>query len=101
MATLDTHTIIKQLISSGVKEKEAEIWVANFVSKSEFLEAEKDKRVLATKSDIDIIKGEINNIKENMATKTDVVEIKTDLKWLKAAIVGIFGLLLKIAFFTS
>ena len=92
MATIDTHTIIKELIVSGVKEREAETLVSNFVSKSEFLELERDRLGLATKVDI-------NNIKEVMATKTDIAEIRIELKWLKAAMIGIFGLLIKIAFF--
>ena len=92
MATIDTHTIIKELIVSGVKEREVETLVSNFVSKSEFLELERDRLGLATKVDI-------NNIKEVMATKTDIAEIRIELKWLKAAMIGIFGLLIKIAFF--
>jgi len=59
MATTDTHSIVKALVASGVKEKEAEVLVSNFVSKSEFLELEKDRLGLATKHDLEVLKNEI------------------------------------------
>jgi hypothetical protein len=59
MAAIDTHTIVKELISSGVKEREAEVIVSNFVSKSEFLELERDRLGLATKSDLTEIKYDL------------------------------------------
>jgi len=43
MAAIDTHTIVKELVSSGIKEREAEAFVSNFVSKSEFLEMGRDR----------------------------------------------------------
>ena len=59
MAAIDTHTIVKELIGSGVKEREAEVIVSNFVSKSEFLELERDRLGLATKHDLEVLKNEI------------------------------------------
>lgn len=90
MSTLDTHTIIKELVHSGIKEQEAEVLVSNFVSKSEFLTLEKDRLGLATKHDIQLLRSEIELLKS---------EIKTEQKWIKVAILGILGLLVKIAFF--
>ena len=43
MAAIDTHTIVKELVSSGIKEREAEAFVSNFVSKSEFLVMGRDR----------------------------------------------------------
>ena len=83
MAAIDTHKIIKELVSSGVKEKEAEVLVSNFVSKGEFLELEKDKLGLATKHDIELLK----------------TEIVTEQRWIKALMLLVLGLLIKIAFF--
>jgi len=98
MATIDTHTIIKELIVSGVKEREAETLVSNFVSKSEFLELERDRSGLATKNDINLLQKDIELAKNEF--NTSLVKIDIELKWLKAAMVGIFGLLIKIAFFS-
>jgi hypothetical protein len=98
MATIDTHTIIKELIVSGVKEREAETLVSNFVSKSEFLELERDRSGLATKNDINLLQKDIELAKNEF--NTSLVKIDIELKWLKAAMIGIFGLLIKIAFFS-
>lgn len=83
MITLDTHAIVKDLVASGVPEKQAEVFVAKFVPKEQL--GDLDERV-ATKADIAEVKVEITSI-------------KTDLKWMKAALIGIIGLLVKLAFF--
>ena len=103
MSTLDTHTIIKELVHSGIKEKEAESLVSNFVSKSEFLTLEKDRLGLATKDDILILSKETKNDIQLLQSEIELLksEIKTEQKWIKAAILGILGLLVKIAFFPN
>ena len=91
MAAIDTHTIVKELVSSGIKEREAEAFVSNFVSKSEFLEMGRDRLGLATKHDIDLLKTEFN---------ASLGKIEVEQRWIKAAMVGVLGLLIKIAFFS-
>ena len=65
---LDTHKLIEELIDTGVKKKTAEVFVRG-------INEAKDN--LATKSDI-------ANLKDIMATKIDVSEAKYDI--LKAII---------------
>jgi len=89
MAAIDTHTIVKELVSSGIKEREEEAFVSNFVSK--FLEMGRDRLGLATKHDIDLLKTEFN---------ASLGKIEVEQRWLKAAMVGVLGLLIKIAFFS-
>lgn len=48
MAKINTHTVIKDLVASGVPEKQAEVFVAKFVPKEQL--GDLDERV-ATKDD--------------------------------------------------
>ncbi len=57
MALIDTHSIIKELIESGTSKKEAEIFVKRFVAKDEVNWL---KNELATKHDINELKSDIN-----------------------------------------
>ena len=57
MALIDTHSIIKELIEAGTSEKEAEIFVKRFVAKDE---VNCLKNELATKHDINELKSDIN-----------------------------------------
>jgi hypothetical protein len=57
MALIDTHSIIKELIEAGTSEKEAEILVKRFVAKDEVNWL---KNELATKHDINELKSDIN-----------------------------------------
>ena len=102
MAAIDTHTIVKELVSSGIKEREAEAFVSNFVSKSEFLEMGRDRLGLATKHDIDLIRQEMQSSAELLKHefKASLGKIEVEQRWIKAAMVGVIGLLIKIAFFS-
>ena len=82
MASLDTHSIITELIASGTSEKQAEVFVSRFAVKEELHSVEKDQAQLATKMDIVKLESKIDNININM-------------KWQSAAILLVLGLLLK------
>jgi hypothetical protein len=71
MTTIDTHTIIKELITANVPEKQAEVFVKRFVIKEELDAVEKEHSELATKADI---------IRLENATKADLLATKTELK---------------------
>lgn len=98
MAYLDTHEAIKILIKEKLfNDKQAEA-IVNIVNKRD--------GTLATKADIDLVKKDVEHIKEQMATKSDISNlsnglelIKKDFLWIKALLVGVMGLLVKIAFF--
>ena len=100
MAAIDTHTIVKELVSSGIKEREEEDFVSNFVSK--FLEMGRDRLGLATKHDIDLIRQEMQSSAELLKHefKASLGKIEVEQRWIKAAMVGVLGLLIKIAFFS-
>lgn len=99
MSTLDTHTIIKELVHSGIKEQEAETLVSHFVSKSEFLALEKDRLGLATKHDISLISKDIELLREEF--KSYFNKIENEQKWLKALGLLILGILVKMVFFPN
>lgn len=63
MATIDTHTVIEELIASGTPKKEAEVFVKNFVIKEELSSIEKERSQLATKMDIVKLESSIKDIK--------------------------------------
>ena len=100
MAAIDTHTIVKELVSSGIKEREEEAFVSNFVSK--FLEMGRDRLGLDTKHDIDLIRQEMQSSAELLKHefKASLGKIEVEQRWIKAAMVGVLGLLIKIAFFS-
>jgi hypothetical protein len=68
MITLDTHAIVKDLVASGVPEKQAEVFVAKFVPKEQL--GDLDERV-ATKADIVEVRSEL---------KSDIIELRSELK---------------------
>lgn len=68
MITLDTHAIVKDLVASGVPEKQAEVFVAKFVPKEQL--GDLDERV-ATKADIVEVRSEL---------KCDIIELRSELK---------------------
>ena len=78
---IDTHAIIEELIDSGVKKKQAEIITRAINSQSDNV---------ATKSDIKLLEAKIDK---------DIVEIKTELKWMRLLMIPVLLLLIKIAFF--
>ena len=95
MARIDTHQLIKDLVEGGLSEKTSEILgkaffnsnnVENFVTKEQFTHLEKEQ------SDI---KTDLAVIKQTMATKTDLAEMKTDiLKWMIPFFLTIIGLII-------
>jgi hypothetical protein len=88
MITLDTHAIVKDLVASGVPEKQAEVFVAKFVPKEQL--GDLDERV-ATKADIvevrSELKSDIAQVRAELAEvrtelKNDIAELRTELKIL-------------------
>jgi len=80
MARIDTHQLVKDLIESGLSDKISEILgkaffssnnLENLVTKEQFVHLEKEQ------SDI---KTDLAVIKQTMATKTDIAELRTELK---------------------
>lgn len=105
MITLDTHAIVKDLVASGVPEKQAEVFVAKFVPKEQL--GDLDERV-ATKADIvevrSELKSDIAQVRAELAEvrtelKNDIAELRTELKilatqfanvkWVQYAILGL------------
>jgi hypothetical protein len=80
MARIDTHQLVKDLIECGFPEKASEVlgkafFISNnsesFVTKEQFGHLEKEQGD---------IKTELAVIKQTMATKTDIAELRTELK---------------------
>ena len=94
MANIDTHAIIKDFITSGISEPQAEMIVAKVIAiaKNEIDSVEKQRPNLVTNTDLFQVRSEL---------KTEIVEIKRDIKWGMALLGVICGLLIKIAFFNS
>ena len=89
MKSLDTHTAVKSLIAAGLPENQAEVIVATIT-------IEKAQSDLVTKSDLKLAIAEV---------RTEIAEIKRDMKWGMGLLVGILtlclsmlGVLAKIAF---
>lgn len=89
MITLDTHAIVKDLVASGVPEKQAEVLVAKFVSKEQL--GNLDEKV-ATKSDIAEVRSEIAEVKSEL--KMDMAILKTEFSFMKKLQFFIITLLL-------
>lgn len=62
---MDTHAIIKDFITSGIPEKQAEMIVAKVITiaKNEVDSLGKEQLNLATKSDIEKVRLEIKDVK--------------------------------------
>lgn len=80
MARIDRHQLVKDLIEGGLSDKLSEILgkaffsnnnIENLVTREQFVHLEKDQ------SDI---KTDLAVIKQTMATKTDIAELRTELK---------------------
>ena len=101
--TFDTHKYIKALVAQGLKEAQAETIVTTILESRDV-----DLSKLLTKEDFaefkhftrenfTLLKNEIENIKKNMATKTDVAELRSEiatikfdlLKWIIPFLIGI------------
>ncbi len=110
MTTVDTHKLFKELVASGMPKKQAEV-VSNATLSS------RNSDNLATKEQVGIlekeqfdIKTDLAVIKQTMATKSDLAElkteiigeiigIKTNMKWVITLLLGILGVLIKSTFF--
>ena len=78
---IDTHEAVERIVEAGASKKMAEAIVKSFNSSSENL---------ASKADLLQVKTEL---------KSEIAEIKVELKWIKAALFAILGLLVKLVFF--
>lgn len=107
MTTVDTHTAVKNLIASGFTEKQSEAIIDIhkhtdcFATEEQVNLLEKEqlgiktdlvviKQTMATKSDLAELKTEL---------KTEIKEIKTDIKWIMILLVAILGISMKNTFF--
>ena len=82
MVLIDTHKAVKQFITAGIPEKQAEA-ITEVISNI-------DNKV-ATKSDIEALKSDIFRLED---------KLDTHMKWVMTIGGTMFLLLIKIAFFT-
>jgi len=80
MALLDTHAVIEELIASGVKKKQAEIFTKAINQSNDNL---------VTKTDMELALIDL---------KQDVATIKTDLNWGKSLLFIILVLIVGLWF---
>lgn len=78
---IDTHKAVEKLISTGNNKENAEVIV-------DIINSIDDK--VATKADVKEVQ---------FALRQDIVEIKTELKWMRILMLSVLGLLIKVAFF--
>jgi len=94
MAILDTHKAIERIIHAGASKEMAEAIVESVNTRNDDV---------ATKSDIFELRSEINELK--VATKSDInalrselksdiSELRTDIGWLKTISIANFGMIL-------
>jgi hypothetical protein len=76
--TFDTHKYIKALVAQGLKESQAETIVTTIIASKDV-----DISKLVTKQQFSLFENEIENIKENMATKIDVAELRSEIASVK------------------
>lgn len=87
--TFDTHKYIKALVAQGLKEAQAETIVKTILESKDI-----DLSKLLTKEDFTefkhftrehftLLEKEIENIKKNMATKTDIAELRSEISTIK------------------
>src|ERR1700679_2557930 len=74
----DTHKYIKQLQSKGFKEAQAAS-IVELVSQSR----EHDLSNLATKAQVQSLEKDIEQIKERMATREDIANVRSEIKEAK------------------
>lgn len=90
--SFDTYKHIKALVAQGMNENQAELVVttivesrdfdlSKLVTREEFSEFKSYTREQFTKieSEIDLIKKDIDHIKETMATKDQIIELETKI----------------------
>lgn len=100
MASIDTHTVIEELIASGTPKKEAEVFVKNFVIKEDLSSIEKERSQLATKMDIVKLESKIENVENRL--NSSIRDILKDISWIKtislANFTVLFGALITMLF---
>lgn len=99
MTTVDTHALFKELVASGMPKRQAEV-VSHATLSGRNIDnlATKEQVGILEKEQFDI-KTDLAVIKQTMATKSDIAELKTDIKWIMVLLVGILGVLIKNTFF--
>lgn len=112
MTLINTHTLFKELVASGMPETQAEV-VSNavlsirdtdkFTTKEQFTFLEKE---MATKVDLMEVKAELKS--DIAELKTEIIGIKINMKWVMTfmkliitLLLGILGVLIKSAFFLN
>ena len=80
MALLDTHAVIEEMIAAGVNKKHAEIFTKAISQGNDDLVTNKDLRL--TESNLN----------------SSISNIETELKWLKALVLLILGLVASLWF---
>lgn len=81
MTTIDTHTIVEELITANVPKKQAEVLVKRFVIKEELDTVKKEHSELATKADLLGVKTELKTDISRIESK--ISNIETNINWLK------------------
>ena len=103
MTTIDTHALFKELIASGMPKRQAEIIshavlgihdIDKVTTKEQFTFLEKE---MATKVDLMKLKTELKS--EIMEVKTEIIGIQRDIKWIMILLVAILGISMKNTFF--
>ena len=107
---INAHVAYKKLVLKGMNEDLAEVV-------TELMDERQND--LATKTDIKLLKNDIDNLKENMASKADLANVKSELKedisklknsmdkldvslnWTKAIGIACLFLLIRIAFYNQ
>jgi len=87
MTIINTHILVKDFVAHGFTKDQAEFMTDIFnqyITKDHFIEMQQN---LVTKDDLRVatteLKIDIAVIKQTMATKADIAEIKSDiLKWI-------------------
>lgn len=97
---LDTHEAVEKMVEAGASKKMAEAIVKTLNSSSDNLSTKQDIREV--RSEIKEVRSEIAQIKTELKSDIKVLEValKTELNWVKAALFGIIGLLVKLTFFS-
>lgn len=116
---MNTHAVFKNLVSHGFTEQQAEGIteavhaaapnIKEFVTKEQFNISEKEAAnnktdihdikndIVEMKTDIAVIKLEICQIKDNMATKSDLKDLKVDmLKWFMPCFLALVAIMFSV-----
>ena len=94
MAFLDTHKAIERIIATGISKESAEAIVESVNTKNDDV---------ATKADIYEVKTNISELRTEVKAdiselRTEVTAINTNVKWLIAIVIVFMGFLLRNSF---